>query len=327
VNTPTNQPFHAGERALQQRLGVAERMLGVGQRVIRPFMPEQHRQFFAALPFVLVGAVDTLGRPWASILVRKPGFMHSPHDRQLNIAARAIPGDPIADGLRVGAPLGVLGIELQTRRRNRVNGRLLAVGDAGLSLAVEQAVGNCPQYIQGRDVEWARDASDRRPRSTLQLTTLDADALRLISQADTLFVATLAPAAADEPARGADVSHRGGRAGFVKIEDQRTLLVPDFAGNNMFMTLGNLQLNARAGVLFIDFERGDLLSLTGHTALVWDSEELQAFDGAERAWRFHLDEAFWLRDAVPLRWRFRDWSPNTLATGQWDEVAAKLPAR
>jgi uncharacterized protein len=327
LSTPADEPFHAGERALQERVGLVERMRGVGQRVIRPFMPEQHQQFFAQLPFVLVGAVDAMGRPWASMLVGEPGFMHSPHDRQLDIAARAIPGDPINEGLCVGAPLGFLGIELQTRRRNRVNGRLLAIGDAGLSLAVEQTVGNCPQYIQGRDVEWVRDASDMRPRSTLQLARLDADALRLIGQADTLFVATQAPAAADEPARGADVSHRGGRAGFVKIEDDRTLLVPDFAGNNMFMTLGNLQLDARAGVLFIDFERGDLLSLTGHAELVWDGEELKAFDGAERAWRFHLDEAFWLRDAVPLRWRFRDWSPNSLITGNWDEAAAKLQAR
>jgi uncharacterized protein len=325
--TPASEPFHAGERALQERLGLAERMRGVGQRVIRPFLPEQHQQFFAALPFVLVGAVDTAGRPWASMLVGEPGFMHSPHDRQLDVAARASPGDPIADGLRVGAPLGFLGIELQTRRRNRVNGRLLAVGDAGLSLAVEQTVGNCPQYIQGRDVHWVRDASDIRPRSTQQLTALDASALRLIDEADTLFVATQAPAAAGEPARGADVSHRGGRAGFVKIEDDRTLLVPDFAGNNMFMTLGNIQLDARAGVLFIDFERGDLLSLTGRAELVWGGDELKAFDGAERAWRFHLDEAFWLRDALPLRWRFRDWSPNSLITGNWEEAAARLQAR
>ncbi len=324
---PASAPFHAGERALQERLGLAERMLGVGQRVIRPFMPEQHRQFFAQLPFVVVGAVDTAQRPWASVLVGEPGFMQSPHDRQLDIAARAIPGDPLEDGLRVGAPLGFLGIELQTRRRNRVNGRLLAVGDSGLSLAVEQTVGNCPQYIQGRDVEWVREARDMRPRSTLQLAALDAEAMRLIGQADTLFVATQAPAAAGEPARGADVSHRGGRAGFVKVENHSTLLVPDFAGNNMFMTLGNLQLDARAGVLFIDFERGDLLSLTGRAEVVWDGDDLKCFDGAERAWRFHLDQAHWMRDALPLRWRFRDWSANSLITGTWDEAAAKLQAR
>ncbi|MFN0313833.1 MAG: pyridoxamine 5'-phosphate oxidase family protein [Burkholderiales bacterium] len=327
LSVPADAPFHSGELAVQRRLGLAERMHGVGQRVIRPLMTEQHRQFFAELPFVMIGAVDSAGRPWASMLVGEPGFMQSPNDRQLDISARAIDGDPLADGLRIGAPLGFLGIELHTRRRNRMNGQVRALTEQGISVAVEQTAGNCPQYIQGREFDWVRDPRDLFPRAAQQLAVLDADALRLVGQADTLFVATQAPAMAGEAARGADVSHRGGRAGFVKIEDNRTLLVPDFAGNNLFMTLGNMQLNARAGVLFIDFDRGDLLTLTGRAEVVWDGDELKAFDGAERAWRFHLDEAHWLRDALPLRWRFRDWSPNSLITGRWDEAAAKLQAR
>jgi len=324
---PVDTPFHAGERAVQQRLGVAEQMLGVGQRVIRDFMPEQHQQFYAQLPFIMIGAVDVAGRPWASMLVGEPGFMQSAHERQLDIAARAIPGDPISGGLHIGAPLGFLGIELHTRRRNRMNGRLCNLDERGISVAVEQTVGNCPQYIQGREFDWVRDAKDLRPRATLQLRALDEAAQALITKADTLFVATCAPALGGETSRGADVSHRGGRAGFVKIEVARTLLVPEFAGNNMFMTLGNLQVDARAGVLFVDFESGDLLSLTGHAEVLWDAEELQAFEGAERAWRFHVEEAHWLRDALPLRWRFRDWSANSLITGSWVEVAARLQAR
>jgi uncharacterized protein len=93
-------------------------------------------------------------------------------------------------------------------------------------------------------------------------------------------------------------------------QDERTLLVPDYSGNRMFMTLGNLQVDGRAGLLFIDFERGDLLTLTGRAEIVWDGPELASLDGAERAWRFHLDEGYWLRDALPLRWRFRDWAPQ-----------------
>ena len=324
---PVPAPFHAGERAVQQRLGVAEQMLGVGQRVIRDFMREQHRQFFAQLPFVMIGAVDTAGRPWASMLVGQPGFMQSANERQLDIAARAIPGDPVAGGLHIGAPLGFLGIELHTRRRNRMNGRLRSLDERGISVAVEQTVGNCPQYIQGRHFEWIRDSTDLYPRATLQSSALDEAAKALITQADTLFVATCAPALGGETSRGADVSHRGGRAGFVKLEDACTLLVPEFAGNNMFMTLGNLQVDARAGVLFVDFERGDLLSLTGHAEIIWNAEELQTFEGAERAWRFHVEEAHWLRDALPLRWRFRDWSANSLITGNWVEAAARLQAR
>ncbi|WP_457320232.1 pyridoxamine 5'-phosphate oxidase family protein [Roseateles sp. P5_E11] len=302
-----DQPFHAGEVAVQSRVGVAERMAEVGRRVVRDHMPEQHQRFYEQLPLMLAGSVDPTGRPWATVLVGPPGFVQAPDAWHLTFAATPIPGDPAAAGMTPGAPLGLLGIELHTRRRNRVNGRLLAVEPSGLRLQVEQTVGNCPQYIQGREVEWVRDAADTRPRVIERVSQLDGDAAWLIAAADTLFVATHAGAA------GADVSHRGGPAGFVTQEDARTLLVPDYSGNRMFMTLGNLQLDGRAGLLFIDFERGDLLSLTGRAEIVWDGPERAALDDkAERAWRFHLDEGWWLRDALPLRWRFRDWAPQNV---------------
>ena len=322
-----SHPFHQGERAVQARLGVEERMAEVGKHVIRDFMPDQHREFFGQLPFVLVGSVDALGRPWASVLVGEPGFVRSPDPRRLDIAARPIEGDPLAKRLRLGAPLGFLGIEPITRRRNRVNGHVSGQDEHGFSVSVDQSFGNCPQYIQGRDYGFARDARDVRPRAREVLAAFDADAQAHITAADTLFVATHAAAAKGEAARGADVSHRGGRSGFVKIEDERTLLIPDFTGNLFFMTLGNIALNPVAGLLFIDFERGDLLTLTGRAEIVWEGEELVGFEGAERAWRFHLETGLRLRDALPLRWAFRDYSANSLMTGTWIEAARRREAK
>jgi ferredoxin-NADP reductase/predicted pyridoxine 5'-phosphate oxidase superfamily flavin-nucleotide-binding protein len=327
--TPARQdnPFHAGEQAVHERLGMRERMVGLGQRVIRTAMPEQHQRFFEQLPFMLVGSVDAAGRPWASTLVGRPGFVQAPGAKRLEFRARPIPGDPLAEGLAPGAPLGFLGIELHTRRRNRVNGHVVAADHQGFAVEVDQSVGNCPQYIQGREFQWVRDATDLQPRTTEALSVLDAEARALIDRSDTLFIATQAPATAGEPdaktGRGADVSHRGGRAGFVKIEDERSFLVPDFTGNFFFMTLGNLQLNPRAGVLFIDFDTGDLLTLTGTAEVVWGGDELKAFDGAERAWRFRVESGWRLREALPLRWAFRDWSPNSLITGTWSEAEAR----
>jgi hypothetical protein len=298
-------PFHAGEVAVQSRLGIAQRMDEIGRRVVRDHLPEQHQRFYEQLPFMLAGSVDAAGRPWATLLVGKPGFVQAPDAWHLTFDAQPMAGDPAADGMTPGAPLGLLGIELHTRRRNRVNGELQAAGVEGLRLRVRQTVGNCPQYIQGREYDWVRDAADTRPRAVERVDSLDGDAAWLIAAADTLFVATHARNA------GADVSHRGGPAGFVVQEDARTLLVPDYSGNRMFMTLGNLQLDGRAGLLFIDFERGDLLTLTGRAEIVWDGPALAALgENAERAWRFHLDEGRWLRDALPLRWRFRDWAPQ-----------------
>jgi hypothetical protein len=109
----------------------------------------------------------------------------------------------------------------------------------------------------------------------------------------------------------------------VKIEDERTFLVPEFTGNFFFMTLGNLQVNPRAGVLFIDFDSGDLLTLTGTAEVVWGGDELKAFDGAERAWRFRIEAGWRLRDALPLRWAFREMSPHSALTGTWAEADAK----
>jgi len=297
-------PFHAGEVAVQARLGVAARMDEIGRKVVRDHMPEQHQRFYEQLPFMLAGSVDPAGRPWATLLVGRPGFVQAPDAWHLTLEARPISGDPAAAGMTAGAPLGLLGIELHTRRRNRVNGELLQAGASGLRLRVTQTVGNCPQYIQRREFEFVRDAADTRPRAIERVDDLEGDAAWFIAEADTLFVASHAGQA------GVDVSHRGGPAGFVVQEDARTLLVPDYSGNRMFMTLGNLQLDGRAGLLFIDFERGDLLTLTGRAEIVWDGPEVTALGPAERAWRFHLDEGYWLRDALPLRWRFRDWAPQ-----------------
>lgn len=318
-----DNPFHAGEEAVHERLGITERMRGIGQKVIRNFLPEQHRQFYAQLPMMLVGSVDTAGQPWASMLVGEPGFMRSPDAHHLEFAASPILGDPLAEGLRPGAPLGFLGIDLHTRRRNRMNGHVLSRSESSFMVRVDQTVGNCPQYIQGREFTWVREWPDQRPRAAERLEQLDAEAQAFIARADTLFVATAAPASEGEPERGADVSHRGGRAGFVRVEDERTFLVPDFTGNFLFMTLGNLQVDPRAGVLFIDFETGDILTLTGSAEVVWDGDTLKAFEGAERAWRFRVEAGWRLRDALPLRWAFRDWSPNSLITGTWSEAARR----
>jgi uncharacterized protein len=243
--TPRNDnPFHAGEQAVHDRLGIRERMVDVGQRVIRTAMPEQHQRFYEQLPFILAGSVDATGRPWASMLVGRPGFVQAPDTKRLNFKVRPIPGDPLAQGLSIGAQLGFLGVELHTRRRNRVNGHVVAGDAQGFSVEVDQSVGNCPQYIQGREIQWVREANDLVPRATEPLSRLDADARAFVERSDTLFIATQAPAIGDpdvQTGRGADVSHRGGRPGFVKIEDERTFLVPDFTGNFLFMTFGNLE--------------------------------------------------------------------------------------
>ncbi|MFF7057215.1 pyridoxamine 5'-phosphate oxidase family protein [Achromobacter spanius] len=319
-------PWHAGERLLQTRVGVAERMAQIGPKVIRDYMPDQHRAFFAQLPFVVMGTVDPQGDPWAGVLEGEPGFAVSPDPHTLSVAAAPDADDPLRAGLSLGQPVGLLGIELHTRRRNRMNGRIAAWDGQRFDVAVTQSFGNCPQYIQARDFSFSRPPSLRVATAQAETSQLDDAARALIRASDTFFVASYVDSYvgsdvgsdvdSDVGGRAVDVSHRGGKPGFVRV-DGNVLTIPDFSGNRFFNTLGNLTANPRAGLVFIDFERGDVLQVSGRAEVVLDSPEIQTFAGAERLWRVHVRRVVRRPGALALRWRFNDYAPTALATGQW----------
>jgi uncharacterized protein len=312
----SESPFHVGERAIQARLGAQEQMDKMGRRVIREFLLEQHRQFFTQLTYVLAGTVDAAGNPWASILVGEPGFLSSPDDRTLRVATKPLFGDPLATTLADGIDIGLLGIELHTRRRNRINGVVTATHANGFEVLVGQSFGNCPQYIQAR--MYVLEGFDlTAPKPVHQLTALSQPEQIAIAAADTFFIATAYQDASAGGASGVDVSHRGGKPGFVRIDDDRTLTVPDFSGNYHFNTFGNLELNPRAGLLFVDFERGNLLYLTGTAEVIWEGDEILTYEGAERLFRFRLEQGYRVDGSLPLRWSPPELSPHLEQTGSW----------
>ncbi|WP_336778911.1 FAD-binding oxidoreductase [Pantoea sp. USHLN256] len=315
--------WHAGEIALQQQAGVADRMAEVGQRVVRDHMPDQHRDFYAQLPFIIAGSVDTHGDAWATLLEGQPGFIFSPNATTLDIAAHADASDPAAAGMQDAAPIGLLGIELHTRRRNRMNGVLQAIG-GGFRVQVEQSFGNCPRYIQQRDVQFARDPAAPYHGAVETLNALDDEARASIAAADTFYVATYNY----QPHRQVDASHRGGKPGFVRVGDDGLLTIPDFNGNLFFSTLGNIYQNGQAGLLFIDYASGDTLQMSGEAAVILDSPEIAAFQGAERLWTFRARRIVRRRAALALRWQTpADGSaPASLMTGDWQTAAERLRA-
>lgn len=315
-----DQAFHAGERALQERAGMRERLAAAGERVMRDWMPDQHREFFAQLPFVLVGSTDAHGRPWASVLAGPPGFIHSPDPWHLVLRARPLQADPLARNLIIGAPIGLLGIEPHTRRRNRMNGVVISVTDDELTVRVEQSFGNCPKYIQARRPEFLAPSATG-PAAIHRSTRLDSAACKLVASADTFYIATMHPDARSHATRaqGVDVSHRGGKPGFVRIDDERTLSVPDFVGNFFFNTLGNIALYPRAGLLFMDFVGGDLLYVSVDAEIIWSGPEVTAFAGAERLLRLHVNETIRVDASLPLRWGEAQISPYLAETGDWGD--------
>jgi hypothetical protein len=234
----------------------------------------------------------------------------------LRVTATPLWGDPLGTTLATGSDIGLLGIELQTRRRNRINGIVTTIDLDGFEVQVQQSFGNCPQYIQARKVE-TRASQSATPNRVHALSTLGAAEQAMITAADTFFIATAYQHQSAGSASGVDVSHRGGKPGFVRIDGQNTLTIPDFSGNLHFNTFGNLALNSRAGLLFIDFEQGHLLYLTGTAEVIWEGDEIKAYAGAERLLRFHLDRGYRVEQSLPWRWSSPEFSPLLDRTGSW----------
>ncbi len=299
----TDTPFHPGEIAVQTRVGVAEMAAKFGGKAIRDHLIDQHRDFYPLLPMVFLGAADDEGRPWASLLAGPPGFAHAPDAGALRLDARPAAGDALEAALTPGRKVGVLGLEWQTRRRNRLAGRVAAADAGGVAIAVEQAFGNCPKYIQTRTPggpTTGAAAASRRP-------AFSADDLSLIRAADTLMIATVRPG--DSASDGADVSHRGGAPGFVEVEADGALLWADYPGNRFFNTLGNIEATGRAGLLFVDWATGAGLQATGTAEIVWTGPSVDRLRGAERAVRFRATEVRTVPGLLPEAWRLLEVSP------------------
>ncbi len=299
-------PFHRGELEAQQRAGG-----GASGGAIHDAIAYSHRVFFEELPFVAIATLDG-GWPVSTVLTGAPGFVSVPDPHTLRVDAALDPADPACAALAPGGFVGLLGIDLAEARRSRVNGVVSTASPSGVVIGVRQSFGNCPMYIQERDVEVA--TRDGRPVTTERLDALDDETRATIRRADTFFVASAARLA--EAVGGVDISHRGGRPGFVRI-DGGELTIPDFRGNRYFNTFGNLIADPRASLLFVDFDRGDLLQLQGTTEIIWGGAAVKAFVGAERLWKVRLVGGWRRRGVVPLRWTFRELAPTTLKTGTW----------
>ncbi len=288
-------PYHAGELRVQEQAGVAQMAARVGGG-IRSAIPPAAQAFLRERRLVAVGALDAAGRPWASLLAGEPGFVEALDEHTVRIRAAPAPGDPAAEALHPGALVGMIALDPETRRRARINGRMERMEDGALLLRTHQVYSNCPKYIQRR----APDAAEPHTPWPAARTGALSEAQRAwIRRADTFFVAT------GNPGEGADASHRGGLPGFVQVEGSR-LVWPDYAGNTMFNTLGNIAAHPWAGLVFPDYETGATLQVTGRAEIAWDAAGIP---GAERRVMMEVEEVVEIRGALPQRLRLVEYSP------------------
>jgi uncharacterized protein len=272
---------------MQRRAGSLAEADHVG-RGVHATLPDAFDRLMAMHRLVVAASLDESGRVWASLLTGPHGFLRRVDERLLLIGSHPAPFDPLRRNLAVRSEMGLLAIDLATRRRLRFNGRALHDPERGIFLVVDQVYGNCPKYIQARRVEPV-GGSPSRPETT---SVLSPGQQAMIAASDTFFIAS------SHPEGGADASHRGGAPGFVRILDGSTLAFGDYAGNNMFNTLGNLVAQPRAGLLFLDFEKGTVLQLTGRARLDREPGTIAAFRGARGVVVvFEVEEAMATRDA------------------------------
>ena len=330
-----NPAFHHGEIALQKKLGIDKE---IGERTngfIRSYMPEQHRQFFTSSPFTVLALVDDEGYPIAIPIWGEDDVIESPSPTQLRFH---LP-DEVVNMLRntlnldvmAGSKIGIVGVEYATRRRNRLNGTISHAINGSLTVLVDQSFGNCPQYIHKRnttkkrrlaiDGQTENNTSDNVNLTTSTIHTINDKVRSIIESAETFFIASRHSSLSLEANEGLDVSHRGGKPGFIKVKGN-TINFPDFSGNKFFNTLGNILLDPRVGILFWDNETGDLFFVKAKAKVEPINSKAAVFKeavfkGAERFVSLSIISVTHIAGIYPYSHEITEMSPYALQTGDW----------
>ncbi|KAJ3523199.1 hypothetical protein NMY22_g11545 [Coprinellus aureogranulatus] len=267
--------WHPGEIRMQRKLGY-DQAPGLDQmwRYIYSEMTDQQRIFHTSnLHFLPVVTLDKKGRPWSSVLTGSDGqigwikSVKPTKSSRLEMKPRVTVGDPFWDNVdpfREEGSDGVLfagiGVEVSTRRRNKLAGKILNLQrdeesrDVTLTAHVYENTGNCPKYIVVRSVEPHITTHPVVVHENLDLGPTDrlpADVVSFIHAADTIwFGSAFISSSSEFP------SHR-------RHQPPRWSSRLDFSGNRFMSSLGNIEVTPVASVTIVDWDNGDILYLTG----------------------------------------------------------------
>ena len=299
--------FHQGELAIQQRADESD----IAQRngsVVKKHIIKGALPFIAQQVMTVISSTDESKQIWTSVLIGQQGFIRALDDQHLIINPQQMmtqPADPLWKNIERNSQVGLVIIDLNTRRRLRVNGNINQLDNRQYQVTVAQAYPNCPKYIQRRQPALSNDVLTSTTPEPQLGNVLTATQIELISNSDSFFVGS------GVDGHHHDASYRGGAPGFVNVINNHELLIPDYQGNSMFNTLGNFQSNPNAGLLFIDFTHNKLVQLTGKAKILWDQEDnTNNTGGTKRYWRFIV--SCWQETQLPsgVNWTFFDYSPH-----------------
>ncbi|WP_062048996.1 pyridoxamine 5'-phosphate oxidase family protein [Bacillus sp. JCM 19034] len=272
--------------------------------MIQPIIEEPFQFFIESQPMIVIGTTDSIGNLWSSLICGESGFIRVINDRTLQIHIQEHKKDGWFTHVKSNFNVGLLVIEFSTRIRVRINGIARIIAEDIVEVKTEQVYSNCPKYIQSRQIY------SNKQRGPTTLASIGGKKLsdhqkEWIGNADTFFLSS------SNSEGKTDVSHRGGHPGFIEVMNDRKVIYPDYVGNMMFNTLGNIVENERTGLLFIDFEHGHTLQLTGESSIIWEltTEEKQRFPGAMRLIAYDILNIRENQSSLPYKWDFINESP------------------
>lgn len=312
--------WHEGEIAMAKAMRVPDM-----DNPTVPALSPQLANHARIAPLIAIGTLDKQGRPWTTLWGGEKGISQPIAQGILGIRSQVVrQHDPVVEELvgkegdgtvvreeGVGRMVSGLTIDLETRKRTKLYGRMVAgalsmredeatetqqhVAEVQLVLKIEQSLGNCPKYLNKKHVELA----ESNPGLVSDSPQLPQRALDLLSKADLFF---LSSANHDQDM---DTNHRGGPAGFVRIISNdpsgAVLCYPEYSGNRLYQTLGNLKVNPVVGICVPDFDTRDMLYLTGTTEILIGPDAAQVLPRSNLAVRITTTAARFVATALPFR--------------------------
>lgn len=345
MHQPHIIPFHDGERLVQRRAGTEGTAKDLIRAVTDSLPPTPiFNTWLTSINALWLSTVTPNSNPFESQVWISPVFGRSPElarahsTRLLRLELQNLPQTDIlhqtlapAFQSNTSVPVALLVIDMEVRRRYRTTGRALLPAPirsnamsppsktVSLHLRVAEAFPNCPKYIQRRVIDTSTLQYPPTPfKVEYELDTkLSPEDKTVISAADTFFFGTY------NPSTGLDANNRGGRPGFVRITSDNDIFWPDYRGNGMFQSSGNLQVNKNAAVSVFDFKTGHLLQLSGTAEVQWNRTQNPNIEAAaERIVNFQVRHVRRSKGPVTnYRWSFVEYSPyNPTVLGEDGQV-------
>ena len=306
---------HEGELFVQKKRHTPSNMPMRVAGIISDDMPDQHSEFFSHLNYFGISTIDIDGRPWATIIVGSPTtLIHVISEIQLNISVILPKGDPFLSSVMNTSDVTCryfagIGVDFTNRRRNKVAGFIdtsnLVNDTLHMSLLTNENLGNCPKYITVRKLEYYKRnpqiAADYRNTDKI---SFNQECLNIINQASTIFLATRHTSPISDNTSDLGLNHRGGYPGFVRTYEENGhtyIVIPDYSGNRFYQSLGNIETDRVAGVVFPCFTSGDMLHVTGIAENIYDDEAELIMPRITLITRIKLTGYVWIKEALNLK--------------------------